>query len=90
VRPRKLGHVVFGSTDQPTTQRFFTEALGFQVSDEIEGIAGFLRCSSDHHNLLIQAAPVQFVHHTSWQVDDVDEIGRGAKAMLDGDPERHV
>ena len=90
VRPRKLGHVVFGSTDQPTTQRFFTEALGFQVSDEIEGIAGFLRCSTDHHNLLIQAAPVQFVHHTSWQVDDVDEIGRGAKTMLDGDPERHV
>ncbi len=90
VQPRKLGHVVLGSTDQATTQRFFTDALGFKISDEIEGIAGFLRCSTDHHNLLIQAAPVQFVHHTSWQVDDVDEIGRGAKAMLDGDPERHV
>ena len=90
VRPRKLGHVVLGSADQPTTQRFFTEALGFRVSDEIEGIAGFLRCSTDHHNLLIQAAPVPFVHYTFWQVDDVDEIGRGAKAMLDADPDRHV
>lgn len=90
VQPRKLGHVVLGSADQATTQRFFTEALGFKVSDEIAGVAGFLRCSSDHHNLLIQAAPVPFVHHTSWQVDDVDEIGRGAKAMLDADPARHV
>ena len=25
VRPRKLGHVVVGSTDYPTTRRFFTD-----------------------------------------------------------------
>ncbi len=31
-----------------------------------------------------------FLHHTSWQVDDIDEIGRGATAMLEGNPERHV
>ncbi|HWN32364.1 MAG TPA: dioxygenase, partial [Pseudonocardia sp.] len=28
--------------------------------------------------------------HTSWQVDDVDEVGRGAMAMLEDHPERHV
>jgi hypothetical protein len=33
---------------------------------------------------------VQFLHHTSWQVDDVDEVGRGATAMLAADPARHV
>ncbi|MBM3673947.1 MAG: dioxygenase [Actinobacteria bacterium] len=90
VRPRKLGHVVLGSPDQAATQRFFTEGLGLKVSDEIAGIAAFLRCSTDHHNLLVQDAPVPYVHHTSWQVDDVDDVGRGAKAMLDADPSRHV
>ncbi len=35
-------------------------------------------------------APVGFLHHTSWQVDDVDDVGRGAAAMLDGHPDRHV
>ncbi len=40
--------------------------------------------------MLILAAPVPFLHHTSWEVDDVDEIGRGATAMLEGHPERHV
>ena len=35
-------------------------------------------------------APVNFLHHTSWQVDDVDDVGRGAQAMLEGNPERHV
>jgi hypothetical protein len=39
---------------------------------------------------LVLKAPVCFLHHSSWQVDDVDEIGRGAMAMLEGHPERHV
>jgi catechol 2,3-dioxygenase-like lactoylglutathione lyase family enzyme len=90
VRPRKLGHVVFGSADQAATQRFFTEGLGFKVSDEAPGLASFMRCSTDHHNVLVQQAPVSFLHHTSWEVDDVDEVGRGATAMLEGHPERHT
>lgn len=90
VTPRKLGHVVIGSTNQEFSQRFFTEGLGFKVSDRVVGRAAFLRCSTDHHNVLVQAAPVNFVHHTSWQVDDVDEVGRGATKMLEADPDRHV
>lgn len=90
VRPRKLGHVVFGSVDQESTQRFFVQGLGFKVSDEAPGLAAFLRCSTDHHNVLVQQAPLNFLHHTAWEVDDVDEVGRGATAMLEGHPERHI
>ncbi|MGW1295416.1 VOC family protein [Streptomyces sp. NPDC002533] len=90
VRPRKLGHVVLGSTDQEASQRFFLEGIGFKVSDTVKGLAAFMRCSTDHHNVLVQQAPVAFLHHTSWQVDDVDEIGRGATAMLEADPDRHT
>ena len=90
VRPRKLGHVVLGTTDEERSQRFFVDGLGFKVSDTVRGLAAFLRCSSDHHNVLVQQAPVPFLHHSSWQVDDVDEVGRGASAMLAADPARHV
>jgi catechol 2,3-dioxygenase-like lactoylglutathione lyase family enzyme len=90
VVPRKLGHVVLGSTDRAATQRFFIDGLGFKVSDEVPGLATFMRCSTDHHNVLVQQAPVNFLHHTSWQVRDVDEIGRGAMTMLEQHPERHV
>lgn len=89
VAPRKLGHVVIGSTDQGATQKFFTEGLGFKISDKAP-FASFMRCSTDHHNVLVQQAPLNFLHHTSWQVEDVDEIGRGATAMLEKDPSRHV
>ncbi|MFD9664137.1 VOC family protein [Rhodococcus sp. NPDC059968] len=90
VRPRKLGHAVIGSTDLETTMRFFTEGLGFKVSDYMGDKAAFLRCSVEHHNVLVMAAPVNFMHHTSWQVDDIDEVGRGAHAMLENNPERHI
>jgi catechol 2,3-dioxygenase-like lactoylglutathione lyase family enzyme len=90
VRPRRLGHVVVGTKDLDRTYRLFIDALGFKISDEVNGRARFLRCSTDHHNLLVQAAPVDFLHHTSWEVDDVDEIGRGAAHLLAKDPERQV
>ncbi|GJF33441.1 dioxygenase [Kitasatospora sp. NE20-6] len=90
VRPRKLGHAVLGTTDLDTTAAFFHDGLGFKVSDHIKGHGAFLRCSTDHHNILVLAAPVTYLHHTSWQVDDIDEVGRGAHAMLEDHPERHV
>jgi catechol 2,3-dioxygenase-like lactoylglutathione lyase family enzyme len=90
VRPRKLGHVVLGSTDLEASARFFIDGLGFKVSDKAADVAMFLRCSNEHHNVLIQSAPVPFLHHTSWEVEDVDEIGRGAHHMLEGHPERHI
>lgn len=89
-RPRKLGHVVLGSTSIEASNRFFLDGIGFKISDEVKGAAYFMRCTSDHHNLLVQRAPVQFLHHTSWQVEDVDEIGLGAHALLAKDPSRHV
>ncbi|MDL5160111.1 VOC family protein [Actinomycetospora termitidis] len=90
VRPTRLGHAVLGSVDMPTSMRFFVDGLGFKVSDYISDHGAFMRCSDEHHNVLVLAAPVNFLHHTSWQVPDVDEVGRGATAMLDGHPDRHV
>ncbi|MGC2652181.1 MAG: VOC family protein [Mycobacterium sp.] len=90
VFPRKLGHVVIGTTDLAVTQSFFTDGLGFKVSDLIKDAGAFLRCSTDHHNVLVLTAPVSFLHHTSWQVDDIDDVGRGATTMLADHPERHV
>ncbi|KAB2389926.1 VOC family protein [Actinomadura montaniterrae] len=90
VRPRKLGHAVLATTDFAATTAFFRDGIGFRTSDIIKDAGVFLRCSTDHHNLLVLAAPVCFLHHTSWQVDDIDEVGRGASAMLEGHPERHV
>jgi catechol 2,3-dioxygenase-like lactoylglutathione lyase family enzyme len=89
-RPRKLGHVFIGSVDAPTTRGFFSDALGFKLSDEVRDVATFMRCSTDHHNVVVGPAPVNYLHHSSWEVTDIDEIGRGARQVLEGHPERHT
>jgi catechol 2,3-dioxygenase-like lactoylglutathione lyase family enzyme len=90
VQPRRLGHVVTGSPNYEATVGFMVEGIGFKVSDEIKGAGMFIRCSSDHHNMLVLKSPVAYLHHSSWQVNDIDDVGRGAFAMLEADPERHV
>jgi catechol 2,3-dioxygenase-like lactoylglutathione lyase family enzyme len=90
VQPRRLGHVVVGSTDAARSEHLFIDVLGFRVSDTVRRVGTFVRCSTDHHNLMVAAAPAKFLHHTSWQVDDIDEVGRGAAGMVAADHSRHV
>jgi catechol 2,3-dioxygenase-like lactoylglutathione lyase family enzyme len=90
VQPRKLGHVVVTTTNLAATTAFFRDLVGFKVSDYIGEVGMFLRCSTDHHNLLVLAAPTVYLHHTAWEVDDIDQVGRAATQLLEGHPERHV
>jgi catechol-2,3-dioxygenase len=71
-----------GSPDPVAAAKFFTEGIGFRVSDVVAGIATFMRCSSDHHNLLIQPAPVPYLNHYAFELDDVDAIGAASAAYL--------
>lgn len=89
-QPRKLGHVLYTSPDFGASMRFLTDVLGFKVSDTSAGMIAFLRCGTDHHNVGLINAPVPFFHHSSWQVNDVDEIGRGAQNLLAVDPTRDI
>jgi catechol 2,3-dioxygenase-like lactoylglutathione lyase family enzyme len=90
VAPSNLTHVVYGTPDQPTTLRFFTEVLGFEISDQVPGIIAFTRCGEVHHNVALQTAPVAFPHHVAFEVDDIDDVVRGGQRMVDIDPERHM
>lgn len=89
-QPANLTHVVYGTPDQPTTLRFFTDVLGFEISDEVPGIIAFARCGEVHHNVAIQAAPVAFPHHIAFEMDSIDDVVRGGQRMVDQDPDRHM
>jgi len=78
IRPR-FGHIVIGT---PDAELFLVHEMGFKLSDQARDVAALLRCSTDHHNLLLQPSPVPFLHYTSGQVANVDEVGRGAMHML--------
>lgn len=88
--PRRLGHMVIGSTDLAATRDLLVHGLGFRVSDDLTPFIAFLRCSTDHHNIGVVSTPVPLLQHYSWECDDVDHVGHTASALLRTDPERHT
>ena len=56
IKVRKLGHVVFRVSDVERSTRFWTEIMGFSISDRNERGMVFLRHGSDHHSIALAAA----------------------------------
>lgn len=89
-QPSNLTHVVYSTPDQPTTLRFFTEILGFEISDAIPGVIAFTRCGEVHHNVAIQAGLAAFPHHVAFEMDSIDDVVQGGQRMVEEDPDRHT
>lgn len=84
VRPVRLTHALLFCSDVPRSLKFYAEALGMRLSDHSgEGIA-FMHGphSSDHHLLAFAKSDGPGLHHTSWVVRGVDEVGLGMEQML--------
>ena len=80
--PRRLGHVVVGTPDPINTANLF-KAIGYRVSDVIGGgLATFMRCSPDHHNLLVAPGRVPYLNHYALEHDDFDSLARAATVFL--------
>lgn len=56
VRVKKLGHVVLRVSDLERSTRFWTDILGFKVSDHNEQGMVFLRYGADHHTIALAPA----------------------------------
>ena len=82
--PAKIGHVVLFANDFPAMRAFYTELMGFTISDEYPGHGVFLRCQvrGEHHNLFILNRPGKpGVNHVAFTVSDIHEVIGGGIAM---------
>ena len=80
----KIGHVVLNCTDLERSVQFYTEVLGFSVSDVyppemMPGGMVFLRFNPDHHGLALvgsmkEAAPNIELNHVAFEVATLDEV----------------
>jgi catechol 2,3-dioxygenase-like lactoylglutathione lyase family enzyme len=82
----RLGHVVLNVRDVEASARFYTEVLGFEISDVypeamVPGGMVFLRCNPDHHGIALvgsmtaAAANVE-LNHLAFEVATLDEVVR--------------
>ena len=83
VRPRYLSHILKFTPDVPRMMRFCIDLLGLRLSDQSgDGIA-FMHGAhgSDHHLAAFAKSNGPGLHHSSWDVGSVNEVGRGSEQM---------
>lgn len=81
-RPRKISHCVVNAGDIEGSITFYTEQLGFNISDRTRMLC-FLRCNSDHHSIALGDAGESTLHHIAFEMPDLDSVMRGAGRMRD-------
>jgi catechol 2,3-dioxygenase-like lactoylglutathione lyase family enzyme len=82
----KLGHVVLNVADIERSVAFYTQVLGFSVSDVyppdmVPGGMVFMRCNHDHHGVALvgggKGRPERAdMHHLAFEVATLDEVIR--------------
>jgi catechol 2,3-dioxygenase-like lactoylglutathione lyase family enzyme len=82
----KIGHVVLNVRDVDRSVRFYTQVLGFEISDlypeeMVPGGMAFLRCNPDHHGIALvgsmqETNPNAELNHIAFEVGSLDEVIR--------------
>ncbi|MBK20170.1 MAG: hypothetical protein CMM52_15165 [Rhodospirillaceae bacterium] len=80
----KIGHVVLNVKDVQRSTEFYTQVLGFRISDVypesmMPGKMVFLRFNRDHHGVALVGGSEREVdntelHHMAFQVESLDEV----------------
>ncbi len=80
----KIGHVVLNCSDIERSTKFYTEVLGFKVSDVyppemVPGGMVFMRCNPDHHGVALVGSmpghsPGIELNHMAFEVATLDEV----------------
>jgi catechol 2,3-dioxygenase len=85
VQPRRLAHLLVFTPSVPESLAFCAKNLGLRLSDRsgdgicfLHGIHG-----SDHHMIAFAMSSAPGLHHCSWDVNDINQIGLGAMQMAD-------
>ena len=92
----KIGHVVLNVRDVERSVRFYTDVLGFEISDVypdamVPGGMAFLRCNPDHHGIALvggrQTASDQGgdLNHVAFEVGTLDEVVRAREHLRSHD-----
>ena len=77
IEPSRLCHVVLNSARFDQVLEFYTDLLGFRVSDWNEDQMAFLRCSRKHHVIAFNRADHPSVNHVAYLMASVDGVMRG-------------
>ncbi len=83
VQPSHLSHILLFSPDVSRMVAFCCDVLGLRLSDRSGDVIAFLHSphGSDHHLVAFAKSHAAGLHHSSWAVGSIDEIGYGSEHM---------
>ena len=85
VRPRRLGHILRFTPDIDRAIGFYSRVLGMRLTDRSADIIAFMHGvhGSDHHMIAFAKSSAPGLHHLSWDVPSIGDIGLGAMTMAE-------
>jgi catechol 2,3-dioxygenase-like lactoylglutathione lyase family enzyme len=81
VMPLKFGHLAYRCKDPVKVTSFYTDVLGFRVSDWMGDRFSFLRCGRDHHSVNFARYDEERLHHIAFEVADMAEVQRSSDLL---------
>lgn len=84
--PVRISHIVLHSPQQGALVKFFTDVLGFRVSDWLGDFMCFLRCNAAHHRVAILPGP-PCLNHVAYDMHGVDGMLRGVSRLQQAEVE---
>jgi 2,3-dihydroxy-p-cumate/2,3-dihydroxybenzoate 3,4-dioxygenase len=72
----KLGYIALNVTDIERSHRFYESVMGLQVSGTGAQGEVYLRCSGDHHNIVLYPAQIKGLRRIGWQVQSESELDK--------------
>jgi|LSQX01.3.fsa_nt_gb catechol 2,3-dioxygenase-like lactoylglutathione lyase family enzyme len=83
VYPTRLAHILLFTPSVNQSVEFYEKGLGVKTADRTgDGVAfTYARFGCDHHLLAFVTSNAVGIHHLSWDVEGIDDLGLGAERM---------
>lgn len=100
IHPPRIDHVFITAEDVDEANRFFTQTLGFRLTEQLVAgdghrLAVWLERSHTPHDLAVVLGPNRGLHHFAFWLDDWNDVRRAADILayhgvkIDMGPTRH-
>ena len=75
-RYRKPGYVALNVSDLDRSIAFYRDLVGLQLEQRVGDDIAFLRCSDDHHNMVLYRAPEPGIKRMAFELESAQDVDR--------------
>lgn len=80
-RYRKLGYVALNVSDIEKSTQFYQDQVGLDLSEKVPNGPSFLRCSEDHHNVVLYPASAPGLKRVAFELETVADLQKARKHL---------